>query len=130
MSAVSLTIFVACTLLSFVFTRGIRNLALSRGWAVAPASARHIHQSPIPRLGGMAIYGAFICVIVLAMAVSVRFSIDIHLASKNTFWILGAATVVFLLGLYDDVHTAPPAIKFLVQGLAANMLYFAGFGIF
>src|SRR5437763_11999007 len=130
MSAVYLIVFVICTLLSFILTRRIRNLALSRGWASAAASARHIHQSPIPRLGGVAIYIAFVCVVALSMAISVWFSIDTHLVSKNVFWILGAATVVFLLGLYDDVYSAPPAMKFLVQGLAAVMLYLGGFGLF
>src|ERR1041385_252627 len=99
MSAVYLIAFVLCTLLSFILTRRIRNLAIARGWASAAISARHIHQSPIPRLGGVAIYLAFICVVALSMALSIWFSIDTHLVSKNVFWILGAATVVFLLGL-------------------------------
>jgi UDP-GlcNAc:undecaprenyl-phosphate GlcNAc-1-phosphate transferase len=130
MSAIYLIVFVICTLFSFILTRRIRNLALARGWTSAAASARHIHQSPIPRLGGVAIYIAFVGIVALSMALSVGFSIDTHLVSKNVFWILGAATVVFLLGLYDDVYSAPPAIKFLVQGLAAVMLYLGGFGIF
>lgn len=130
MSAVYLIAFVICTLLSFSLTRGIRNLALARGWTSSAVSARHIHQSPIPRLGGVAIYLAFIGVVALVMALSVWFSIDAHLVSKNVFWILSAATVIFLLGLYDDIYSAPPAIKFLVQGLAAVMLYLGGFGIF
>jgi UDP-GlcNAc:undecaprenyl-phosphate GlcNAc-1-phosphate transferase len=130
MSAVYLIAFIVCTLLSFILTRRIRNFAIARGWASAAVSARHIHQSPIPRLGGVAIYIAFVCVVALLMAVSVAFYVDTHLVSRNVFWILSAATVVFLLGLYDDVYSAPPTIKFLVQGLAAVMLYVGGFGIF
>src|SRR5205085_1979338 len=130
MSAIYLIVFVICTLLSFILTRWIRNLALAHGWTSSAVSARHIHQSPIPRLGGVAIYLAFVCIVTLSMAISVGFSIDTHLVSRNVFWIMGAATVVFLLGLYDDVYSAPPAIKFLVQGLAAVMLYLGGFGIF
>jgi UDP-GlcNAc:undecaprenyl-phosphate/decaprenyl-phosphate GlcNAc-1-phosphate transferase len=130
MSAVYLIAFVICMLLSFSLTRGIRNLALARGWTSSAVSARHIHQSPIPRLGGVAIYLAFVGVVALLMAISEWFFIDTHLVSKNVFWILGAATVIFLLGLYDDIYSAPPAIKFLVQGLAAVMLYLGGFGIF
>jgi UDP-GlcNAc:undecaprenyl-phosphate/decaprenyl-phosphate GlcNAc-1-phosphate transferase len=78
----------------------------------------------------VAIYLAFIGVIALSMAISVWFSLDTQLISKNVCWILGAATVVFLLGLYDDLYSARPAMKFLVQGLAAVMLYAGGFGIF
>src|SRR5262249_21362906 len=130
MSAVYLTVFVACTLFSFALTRRVRNLAVARGWAAAAVSERHIHQSPIPRLGGVAIYVAFVCVIGLALALPADSAIGALLVSKNVYWILGAATVVFLLGLYDDIYSARPATKFLVQGLAAVMLYLGGFGIF
>ncbi|MFL6212877.1 MAG: MraY family glycosyltransferase [Blastocatellia bacterium] len=84
----------------------------------------------MPRLGGVAIYLAFICVIALSMALSVWTSLDTRLVSRNVFWIISAATVVFLLGLYDDLYNARPATKFVVQGLAAVMLYLGGFGIF
>src|SRR5205085_8194354 len=130
MSAVYLIVFLTCILLSFVLTRRVRNLAVARGWAAAAVSARHIHQAPVPRLGGVAIYLAFVGVVALAMVISAGFAIDTYLISKNVFWILGAASVVFLLGLYDDVYSAPPAAKFLVEGLAAVMLYLGGFGIF
>src|ERR1700754_3452516 len=128
MSAVYLIVFIFCTLLCFILTRRIRNLAVARGWAPTAASARHIHQSPIPRLGGVAIYIAFVCVVLLSMALSIGFSIDTHLVSRNVFWILGAATIVFLLGLFDDIYSDAPTTKFLVQGLAAIMLYLGGFG--
>src|SRR2546423_651316 len=130
MSAVFLTVFVVCALFSFILTRRVRNLAVARGWATAAASTRHIHQSPVPRLGGVAIYAAFVCALALAAAVSTGFAIDSHLVARPVYWILGAATVVFLLGLYDDVYSARPAAKFVVEGLAAVMLYFGGFGFF
>ena len=130
MSAIYLIVFISCVLLSFALTRGIRNLALSRGWTSTAASSRHIHQTPIPRLGGVAIFIAFIGVLGLAAAFSAKFLLDTGLLSKNVLWIAGAATIVFLLGLYDDIRSAPPAAKFLVQGLAAVMLYMGGFGVF
>ncbi|HKQ03888.1 MAG TPA: MraY family glycosyltransferase [Blastocatellia bacterium] len=130
MSAVYLAVFVICTLLSFVVTRRVRNLAASRGWAATAPSGHHIHQSPVPRLGGVAIFTAFICAIALAVTVSAGFALDTHLVSRPVYWILGAASVVFLLGLFDDVYSAPPVAKFLVEGLAAVMLYFGGFGFF
>jgi UDP-GlcNAc:undecaprenyl-phosphate/decaprenyl-phosphate GlcNAc-1-phosphate transferase len=130
MSAVYLTVFVVCTLLSFILTRRVRNLAVARGWAAAAESARHIHQQPIPRIGGVAIYLAFVGAVALAMALSVSFAVSTQLVSKPVFWIMGAATVVFLLGLFDDVYSVRPATKFLVEGLAAVMLYLGGFGFF
>ena len=130
MSTVYLIAFLVCTLLSFILTRIIRNLAVARGWASVVPSSHHIHDAPVPRLGGVAIYLTFVSVVAISMALSVWSSLATDLVSKNAFWIIGAATVVFLLGLYDDLYGARPATKFAVQGLAAVMLYAGGFGIF
>jgi UDP-GlcNAc:undecaprenyl-phosphate GlcNAc-1-phosphate transferase len=130
MSAVYLIAFTGCTLLSFILTRWVRNLAVARGWASAPPSPRHIHILPVPRLGGVAIYLAFVSIIVFSVANTQWFSVEPPLVSKNIHWILSAATVVFLLGLVDDLYSVRPATKFLVQALAAVMLYLGGFGIF
>lgn len=46
-----------------------------------------------------------------------------------TFGILGPALIIFLLGLYDDLHSIGPYRKFGVQALAAVLLYLSGFGI-
>ena len=43
--------------------------------------------------------------------------------------ILAPGFLVFLLGLYDDIRTVGPYTKFLVQALAATMLYFGGLRI-
>jgi len=48
---------------------------------------------------------------------------------KTLLTILGPATLVFLLGVYDDIHGAGPYFKFTVQGLAATMLYMGGLRI-
>jgi UDP-GlcNAc:undecaprenyl-phosphate GlcNAc-1-phosphate transferase len=44
---------------SFVATREVRDLATSRGWVSVPRDGRHVHRSPLPRLGGVAIFLAF-----------------------------------------------------------------------
>jgi UDP-GlcNAc:undecaprenyl-phosphate GlcNAc-1-phosphate transferase len=43
--------------------------------------------------------------------------------------ILVPATLVFLLGVYDDVRGVGPSFKFSVQGIAATMLYMGGLRI-
>ena len=43
--------------------------------------------------------------------------------------ILAPASLVFLLGVYDDIRGAGPYFKFTVQGLAAAMLYMGGLRI-
>ena len=63
----------ASVLLSFFLTRYIRNLANARGWLAAPALDRHLHQVPLPRIGGVAIYSAFVFTVGVARLISWRF---------------------------------------------------------
>src|SRR6478672_9440698 len=95
-------IFVGSVLLSFVLTRSIRNLANARGWVYAPASSRHIHKDLIPRLGGIAIFIAFAIIALALIAVPDLLGGGEPVPRRTVFTILAPATLVFLLGLYDD----------------------------
>jgi UDP-GlcNAc:undecaprenyl-phosphate GlcNAc-1-phosphate transferase len=48
---------------------------------------------------------------------------------KTLLTILGPASLVFLLGVYDDIHGVGPYFKFSVQGIAATMLFMGGLRI-
>jgi UDP-N-acetylmuramyl pentapeptide phosphotransferase/UDP-N-acetylglucosamine-1-phosphate transferase len=50
-------------------------------------------------------------------------------AFKSIIAILAPASLVFLLGVYDDLHQVGPYTKFAVQGLAAIMLFAGGLRI-
>lgn len=115
---------VSCALL----TRTVRNLALSREWVDPPDSGRHLHGTPVPRLGGVAL---FLTVLGLAGAgVLVRGRVGPAAFSINTtFGILVPAVLVFLVGLYDDFRGLGPAAKFGAQVVAACLLYFDGIRI-
>jgi UDP-GlcNAc:undecaprenyl-phosphate GlcNAc-1-phosphate transferase len=122
--------FVLALLSSFVLTRYVRDFATSHGLVAVPTQDRHLHSSPLPRLGGVAIYLSFSCCIGLA-AVWVLRSHSMHstFSVKTLLTILGPATLVFLLGVYDDIHGAGVYFKFTVQGLAATMLFMGGLRI-
>ncbi len=115
---------------SFVLTRYVRDFATSHGWVAVPTQERHLHSSPLPRLGGVAIFLSFSCCMGLAAVWALRGS-HLHAAFsiKTLLTILGPASVVFLLGVYDDIHGAGPYFKFTIQGLAATMLYLGGLRI-
>jgi UDP-GlcNAc:undecaprenyl-phosphate GlcNAc-1-phosphate transferase len=51
------------------------------------------------------------------------------LSLKTLLTILAPASLVFLLGLYDDLHSVGPYVKFAVQALAATMLFLSGLRI-
>jgi len=123
-------IFIASVLLSFVLTRSIRNLANARGWVYAPASSRHIHKDLIPRLGGIAIFIAFALIALALIAVPDFLGVAEPISRRTVLTILGPATLVFSLGLYDDFRPVNPYVKFAIQGVAGALLYLGGFGVF
>jgi UDP-GlcNAc:undecaprenyl-phosphate GlcNAc-1-phosphate transferase len=122
--------FVLALLSSFVLTRYVRDFANARGLVAVPTQERHLHSSPLPRLGGVAIFLSFSCCVGLA-ALWVMRSHAPHsvFSGKTLLTILAPASLVFLLGVYDDIHGAGPYFKFTVQGLAATMLFMGGLRI-
>jgi UDP-GlcNAc:undecaprenyl-phosphate GlcNAc-1-phosphate transferase len=130
LTALYLGIFGFSLTLSFVFTRYIRNLATARGWVSAPVSERHLHAAPLPRLGGVAIFSAFVLSVAVAVAAaSFRPHLSFGSSLKILVTILVPACLIFLLGLYDDIRSTGPYVKFAVQAVAAAMLWMGGLRI-
>ena len=123
-------IFFLSLLFSFVLTRSVRDFASRRGWVAIPSHERHLHSSPLPRLGGVAIFISF-SLSMLAAAVMARYipKLQSAFALKTLLTILAPATLVFLLGVYDDLRPVGPYVKFAVQGVAATMLFMGGLRI-
>src|SRR5712672_1448544 len=123
-----LIVFVVALITSAIFTRWVRNFAIARGWYSAPSSERHIHTRPIPRIGGVAIFLALWCTVLLGQLAG-------HFASREfvflnlTLKIMGPATIIFVLGLIDDFWGVSAYGKFAVQAGAAALLFWNGFGI-
>ena len=108
------------------FTPWVRDFALRRGWVDWPAVGRHIHSRPVPRLGGVAIYLSVACILGI---VNVFPGLSAPYPWRTIGTLLGSATAVFLLGLYDDLRPVSPYWKIAVQSLAAGVLCAAGFQI-
>lgn len=124
-----LLFFFLSVALSTILTFGVRRIAIHRGWLDQPALPRHRHPTPIPRLGGVAIFFAFLTVMALSFFVpdfpspSYRFPLVVFLG------VLGPALIVFAMGVYDDLRPLKGRSKFLIQVAAAVLLYLMGFGI-
>jgi UDP-GlcNAc:undecaprenyl-phosphate GlcNAc-1-phosphate transferase len=123
-------IFFLSLLFSFVLTRYVRDFASRRGWVAIPSQERHLHSTPLPRLGGVAIFISFLLSMFAAAAIA-HYIPGLHSAFslKTLITILAPAGLVFLLGVYDDLHSVGPYVKFAVQGLAASMLFMGGLRI-
>ena len=96
--------------------------------------SRKVHKLPIPRLGGV----VFLPIVIIASAVVIvlmlRFDVDTHRlwqgAVVQTFVAyLGGAMMLYIIGLYDDLHGVNYRVKFVVQILAAALPCISGLWI-
>jgi UDP-GlcNAc:undecaprenyl-phosphate/decaprenyl-phosphate GlcNAc-1-phosphate transferase len=130
LTAIFLATFSLSLLLAFVLTRSVRDFATAKGWVAPPTQERQIHSTPLPRLGGVAIFISFSLSLAIAVALASRHQ---HGQSvfplKTLLTILGPASLVFLLGVYDDIYGVGPYFKFSVQAIAASMLFAGGLRI-
>jgi UDP-GlcNAc:undecaprenyl-phosphate/decaprenyl-phosphate GlcNAc-1-phosphate transferase len=119
-------IFAFSLIVSFVTTRNVRDLANRRGWVSQPQEGRHVHQTPLPRLGGVAIFLAFSVSLIVWLALSAVFPRLVQGLVPTLLRIYVPACLIFCLGIYDDLHGAGPYLKFSVQAIAAAMLFAGG----
>jgi UDP-GlcNAc:undecaprenyl-phosphate GlcNAc-1-phosphate transferase len=85
---------------------------------------------PLPRLGGVAIFISFSLSMLVAAAIASRYpQLRSVLSLRTLLTILVPASIVFLLGVYDDIRSVGPYFKFTVQALAATMLFLGGLRI-
>src|SRR6202140_5745660 len=120
-------IFFLSLLVSFVLTRYVRDFASRRGWVAIPSQERHLHSTPLPRLGGVAIFISF-SLSMFAVAALAPYIPGLHSAFslKTLITILAPAALVVLLGVYDDLYSVGPYVKFAVQGLVAPHFFLWG----
>jgi len=107
-----LTIFI-----SLLATPIVKRLALRLG-AVDLPDERKIHKEPMPRLGGLAIYAAFISGVLYLCPID-----------KDTLVILVGASLVVVVGVIDDIYQLPAKVKLFGQILAAAIPVAAGIRI-
>jgi UDP-GlcNAc:undecaprenyl-phosphate/decaprenyl-phosphate GlcNAc-1-phosphate transferase len=130
LAAFYLGVFAIALALSFVLTRYVRGMAVARGWLAAPSFERHVHKTPLPRLGGVAIFAAFLCSVAFSPLLKALFPHPQLEFSIHAFpTILVPSLLIFLLGVYDDVHGVGAYVKFGAQAAAASMLFFGGLRI-
>ncbi len=110
-------IFISALLFALAGTPLARRLAPQLGIIDQP-SARKVHVKPIPLLGGAAIYvGAVLTLVLLT---------DNPFRSSELAGILIGATILALLGLWDDWASLQAGFKLLIQVGAAIVLIISG----
>ncbi len=102
-------------LLSFAATPWVKRVAYKVGAIDVPKDNRRMHKTPIPRLGGLAIYLAFL------FTVLIFGNID-----RQMQGILLGTVMIVVLGVLDDIMALRALPKFLVQIAAAGVAVYHG----
>ena len=107
--------FLLAAVLSAWLTPRVREAAVRFGIVDRPDGKLKTHREPVPYLGGLAIYLAFL----VALALSLRFS-------EPVLGMLLAGSIVVIVGLIDDLGQLGPWIKLAGQIVAVSVLIKSG----
>ena len=110
---------VAAALVSLISTPVVRSLAFRIGAVDVPRDGRRMHDHPIPRMGGLAIFFGFILSVLLFLPLS-----------EQLRSMLMGAVIIVILGIFDDIYALSARLKFCVQIIAALVAVLGGNRIF
>ena len=108
--------------LSLIFTPVFRNLYLFLGFVDQPDNDRKIHNRPIPRAGGVAIAVSYIAAFLIVHLISGI--LDQRLAL--VFKVLPSVSVIFAVGIVDDLWGLKPWQKLVGQLVACGIACYSG----
>ena len=106
---------VVAFLVALIATPVVKSLAFRVGAVDVPKDNRRMHDHPIPRMGGLAIFLGFLLSVLLFL------DLDTQLRGM----LLGAIIIV-VLGIFDDIYSLGAKLKFLIQIGAALVAVLSG----
>ena len=106
---------VVALVVALVATPVVKNLALRVKAVDVPKDGRRMHDHPIPRMGGLAIFLGFLLSVLLFA----------DLTTQLRGMLLGAVVIV-VLGIFDDIYALGAKFKLLIQIAAALVAVLSG----
>ncbi len=100
---------------SFAATPLVKSLSVKIGAMDVPKDGRRMHDHPIPRMGGLAIFFGFMVAVLMLVPMD----------TPRQGMLLGAVVIV-VLGVLDDKFALKAGPKFVVQIIAALITVLAG----
>ena len=102
-------------IISCLTTPLVKVLSVKYGAVDIPKDGRRMHDHPIPRMGGLAIFLGFMTSMLLFVPLG-----------PDKQGMLAGAVIIVILGVLDDKYSLPAMPKFLVQVAAALVAVMAG----
>jgi UDP-GlcNAc:undecaprenyl-phosphate GlcNAc-1-phosphate transferase len=121
-----IAIFVIALFSSLMLTPTIRRLSVRWGWLDEPLDDRRVHRKAIPRIGGLAILLSVLVALLTLPLVDNLVTQSLLRDRWQLLMVLAPATLVTLLGLYDDVRGANAPLKFIALAVAGTIFYAMG----
>ncbi|WP_136194348.1 MULTISPECIES: MraY family glycosyltransferase [Actinomyces] len=118
---VYLLVLLVAAAVTYVAVPIVRHLALVSG-ALTPVRARDVHATPIPRLGGVAMFAGF----ATAMVVASQVPYLSRVIDSSAWAVVLGAGLVCLLGVIDDLWELDWMTKLVGQVLAAGVMAWQG----
>ncbi|MCC5909667.1 MAG: undecaprenyl/decaprenyl-phosphate alpha-N-acetylglucosaminyl 1-phosphate transferase [Clostridiaceae bacterium] len=110
--------FIIAMSISYLLTPYAKKIAYKIGAIDVPKDNRRVHKTPIPRLGGLAIYMAFL--------LSTIIMVDMN---TKLMGILAGATIIVIVGIIDDAKEISAKYKLMGQIIAALIVVNSGMRI-
>ncbi len=112
--------FVAAALLcamvvTFIATPVVKALAQRMGAVDVPRDGRRMHDHPVARMGGLAIFFGFILSVLMFAPITPQLQ-----------GMLLGGVIIVVLGIFDDIYALRAKLKFVVQIMAALVAVYSG----
>ncbi len=106
-------------------------IRLCTRWGILdiPRGPRSVHEEPVPTMGGVAVYVSFFLPFLLLLFYNNIISKAFLLNREILIGLFVSGSIIFGIGVYDDIKGVKPFMKLLFQCLAAVIIYFFGFKI-
>ncbi|KPU44620.1 putative undecaprenyl-phosphate N-acetylglucosaminyl 1-phosphate transferase [Oxobacter pfennigii] len=110
--------FLTALAVGFITTPLVIKLAVKIGAVDIPRDNRRIHKKPMPLIGGLAIYLAFIVSVFIFMPLN-----------KETVGLVLGSTFITIAGMIDDIRPMKAKTKLVLQIIASLILVASGITI-
>ena len=107
---------------TYIVTPFIRSVAVATG-AFTAVRERDVHQTPIPRLGGVGIYIGFVAAALVARSLPYLGTL---FTTRQLIGVVAAGGIVCLVGAFDDIRELDWLTKLAGQVLAAGLMAYTG----
>ena len=106
---------VTAMVVALIATPVVKNLAFKVGAVDVPKDNRRMHDHPIPRMGGLAIFFGFILSVLLYVQMTPQFR-----------GMLLGGVIIVVLGIFDDIYALGAKFKLAIQIVAALVAVLSG----